>query len=84
MKAYVLGICTSHISLSLGSFTCSKHNSRLTQAETGEEINPSQQAFMEAQVAHLHHLHPIDIKQVPAIYPLAETEHVAQDKSHLV
>lgn len=74
MKAYVLGISLL-TALCLGSFTIPTQTEEI-QAQTGEEIKPSQQAFMEAQVAHLHHLHPIDIKQVPAIYPLAETEHV--------
>lgn len=74
MKAYVLGI-SFLTAVFLGSFTVPTQEEPF-QAQTGEEINPSQKAFMEAQVAHLHHLHPIDIKQVPAIYPLAETEHV--------
>ncbi len=74
MKAYVLGI-SFLTAIFLGSFTIPSQPGD-NQVQSGEEIQPSQKAFMKAQLSHLHHLHPIDIKQVPAIYPLAETEHV--------
>jgi murein DD-endopeptidase MepM/ murein hydrolase activator NlpD len=73
MKAYVLSI-SLFIALTIGSFTYPSQPSLAPVSEM--EVQPSEKAFMKAQLAHLHHLHPIDIRQVPAIYPLTETEHV--------
>jgi len=66
MKAYVLGISLL-TALSLGSFSIPEPLEQPVAAQSGEEIQPSQQAFMEANLSHLHHVHPSDIRQVPAI-----------------
>ncbi len=70
MKAHVLSI------LLLASVTLVSFNSPDSQTDPPAKTDKqaAQKAFLKTQLAHLHQLDPIDIRQVPAIYPLAETE----------